>query len=97
MTPEKKPSNDSLIDEQVPQDAPEQDFSYEEAIKRLEEIVTMLERGDAPLEQSMTLFREGIALADRCANMLLQMKEELTILVGEDGSEAALDMKEISD
>lgn len=97
MTVNKKSSDDSLMDEQVGQNVPEQaDFSYEEAIKRLEEIVTMLERGDAPLEQSMTLFREGIALADRCANVLLQMKEELTALVGEDGREVPFDVKEIS-
>lgn len=95
MISAKKSSNDRVIDEPMVQDTSEQaDFSYEEAVKRLEEIVTLLERGDTPLEQSMTLFREGIALADRCAKMLQAMKGELTALVGEDGREVPLDIME---
>ncbi|NMA17399.1 MAG: exodeoxyribonuclease VII small subunit [Clostridiaceae bacterium] len=95
MTSGKKSSNDRVIDEPIVQDTSEQaDFSYEESVKRLEEIVTLLERGDAPLEQSMTLFREGIALADQCAKTLQAMKEELTALVGEDGREVPLDIME---
>ena len=93
MTSGKKSSNDR-IDEPIVQDTSEQaDFSYEESVKRLEE-TTLLERGDAPLEQSMTLFREGIALADQCAKTLQAMKEELTALVGEDGREVPLDIME---
>ena len=36
--------------------------SFEEAIKRLEEIVKALESGDTPLEQSIALFEEGTEL-----------------------------------
>jgi exodeoxyribonuclease VII small subunit len=37
--------------------------SFEEAIKRLTEIVHTLERGDLPLEESLRLFEEGVKLS----------------------------------
>jgi exodeoxyribonuclease VII small subunit len=37
--------------------------SFESAIKRLTEIVQMLERGDLPLEESLRLFEEGVKLS----------------------------------
>jgi exodeoxyribonuclease VII small subunit len=37
--------------------------SFEAAIKRLTEIVSSLERGDLPLEESLRLFEEGVKLS----------------------------------
>jgi exodeoxyribonuclease VII small subunit len=37
--------------------------SFESAIKRLTEIVQVLERGDLPLEESLRLFEEGVRLS----------------------------------
>jgi exodeoxyribonuclease VII small subunit len=37
--------------------------SFETAIKRLNEIVQTLERGDLPLEESLRLFEEGVKLS----------------------------------
>jgi exodeoxyribonuclease VII small subunit len=37
--------------------------SFEAAIKRLTEIVQVLERGDLPLEESLRLFEEGVRLS----------------------------------
>jgi exodeoxyribonuclease VII small subunit len=37
--------------------------SFESAIKRLTEIVQVLERGDLPLEESLRLFEEGVKLS----------------------------------
>ena len=37
--------------------------TFEQAMARLEEIVRLLEKGDAPLEESMSLFEEGAKLA----------------------------------
>ena len=39
-----------------------EDLTFEQAMKRLEEIVSRLEAGDVPLDQSMTLFEEGTKL-----------------------------------
>ncbi len=38
-------------------------LSFEDAVKRLSEIVQRLERGDLPLEESLLLFEEGVALS----------------------------------
>src|SRR5271169_886222 len=43
--------------------APAEGPSFEAAIKRLTEIVTSLERGDLPLEESLRLFEEGVKLS----------------------------------
>ncbi len=37
-------------------------MTFEQKLGRLEEIVARLERGDAPLADSLTLFEEGTAL-----------------------------------
>ena len=39
-------------------------LSFEEKLSRLEEIVAALEKGDAPLADSLTLFEEGTKLAN---------------------------------
>ena len=40
--------------------------SFEESMARLEEIVTQLEKGEAPLEESLKLFEEGTGLVRLC-------------------------------
>ena len=45
-------------------------MSFEESIKRLDEIVRLLEKGDAPLSESLKLFEEGTALISSCDTML---------------------------
>ncbi len=46
-------------------------------MERLEEIVRAMERGDAPLDESLKLFREGTALIGSCSKML----EEAELLI----------------
>jgi exodeoxyribonuclease VII small subunit len=46
-------------------DTPES-LSFEAALARLEEIVRLLERGEAPLDQSIELYREGDRLRRHC-------------------------------
>ena len=43
-----------------------QELSFEQSMQRLEQIVRLLEKGDAPLEDAMKLFEEGTVLAARC-------------------------------
>ncbi|HEV3192573.1 MAG TPA: exodeoxyribonuclease VII small subunit [Polyangiaceae bacterium] len=49
----------ALPDVSVPAQPP----PFEAAIKRLTEIVQLLERGDLPLEDSLRLFEEGVKLS----------------------------------
>ena len=46
--------------------------TFEEQIARLEEIVSMLERGDAQLADSLALFEEGTKLISACSKQLDQ-------------------------
>ena len=53
---------------------------------RLEEIVSLLERGDAPLEQAMGLFEEGAKLLRECTKQLDEAEQKVNLLTaGKDG------------
>lgn len=45
-------------------------MTFEEAVTRLEKIVSDLEGGRYSLEESLQKFEEGIALGNRCRQML---------------------------
>ena len=62
-------------------------LNFEAAMARLEEIVGLLGRGDAPLEQSMALFEEGAKLLRECTKQLDEAEQKVTLLTaGEDGA-----------
>lgn len=42
------------------------DFSLEEALRNLDQIVRQLESGDLSLDEALTLFEQGQALVKRC-------------------------------
>jgi len=44
--------------------------NFEESLARLEEIVKILESGDVALNESLSLFEEGIALSKYCEQEL---------------------------
>ena len=61
-------------------------LDFEASMLRLEEIVNLLERGEAPLEQAMKLFEEGAALLRDCTARLDEAEQKVSILTaGEDG------------
>jgi exodeoxyribonuclease VII small subunit len=53
---------------------------FEECLTRLEQIVAALEAGNLPLEQSLTVFEEGIALARHCARYLEDAERRIELL-----------------
>ena len=65
----------------------QQNASFEQNMQLLEQIVRTMERGDAPLEESLKLFREGTELVRNCNELLenaqLQVK---MIMTAADGS-----------
>ena len=62
--------------------------TFEQSMSRLEEIVAALEKGDAPLEESLALSQEGTRLISACGKALDQAQQQLKLLVqGEDGPE----------
>ena len=52
-------------------------MTYEQAEKRLEEIVSILEEGSIPLEESMKLYEEGIKLSEFCMQQLKNAKQKI--------------------
>ena len=61
--------------------------TFEEQIARLEEIVSMLERGDAQLADSLALFEEGTKLIAACSKQLDQAEQQVVKLMkGADGA-----------
>lgn len=61
--------------------------SYEEKIARLEEIVSLLEKGEVSLEKSMELFQEGVELSNLCAKQLSKVESTIEKLM-ENGERA---------
>ena len=61
--------------------------TFEAAIKRLAEIVQTLERGDLPLEESLSLFEEGVKLSRASQQRLdaAQKKVETLLAVDDKG------------
>ena len=52
-------------------------MTYEQAEKRLEEIVSRLQEGTIPLEESMKIYEEGIKLSEFCMNKLNDAKQKI--------------------
>ena len=72
-----------------------ENMSFEQALKRIDEIVKNLERGDAALEQSLALFEEGTALIRNCGKMLDDAEQKVVKLrKGEDGAPVELPFDE---
>ncbi len=58
---------------------------FEECLQRLEKIVQQLEKGDVPLETSLTLFEEGMNLSSACRKELEQAEGKVEILLKKNG------------
>ena len=55
-------------------------MKFEDAMQRLDEIVRLLEQGDASLDQSLALFEEGSGLLRRCSSLLDAAEQKVTEL-----------------
>ena len=66
--------------------------TFEESLHRLEEIVNKLEQGEVPLEDSIRIYEEGLALSKACLERLTQAELKLKKLSKNiDGSFQLLD------
>ena len=52
--------------------------NFEEALRRLDEIVGLLEKGDAPLDESLALYEEGVGLVRFCNEKLKSARQKVT-------------------
>ena len=73
----------------------EQMATFEQNIRRLEEIVAALEKGDAPLADSLALFEEGTRLIAACSGELDRAEQQVVKLMkGADGAPVELPFAE---
>ncbi len=59
------------------------EFNYEKSLKRLEEIVSIIEEGGQPLEKTLELFSEGTALLNSCSKYLDSAEQKISKLLAD--------------
>ncbi len=66
-------------------------LKFEDALSRLETIVTELEKGDLPLSDSLKIFEEGIKLSKNCLKMLDDAERKVAIMVQDKNGQKRLE------
>ena len=56
--------------------------TFEENLQRLEQLVEHLEKGDVALEESLSMYEEGVKLSKQCLEKLNEAEVRLRTLVG---------------
>ncbi len=68
--------------------------TFEESMGELEDIVSKLEEGDVPLEESIRLFQEGMKLSKLCHDKLQKVEKQMDELLNEDGETEPFTLQE---
>jgi len=67
--------------------APVERLTFETALSELEGIVRGLEKGDTPLEQSISAYERGMSLKAHCEKKLREAQAKIeTITINKDGT-----------
>lgn len=61
--------------------------TFEKSISELEDIVRKLEAGDVTLDESLSLFEQGIKLSKSCQKMLDSAEKKVSVLMANDNGE----------
>lgn len=56
-------------------------YTFEQRLQRLEQIVRIMERGEAPLDDSLKLFQEGTELVRSCAMLLDEAQLQVNLIL----------------
>lgn len=59
----------------------QKELNFEEAMRKLEEIATELEKNDLDLDTSVTKFEEGMNISKQCSKMLEDAEKKISILI----------------
>ncbi len=70
---------------------------FEECLERLEKIVEELEKGEVPLERSLTLFEEGMQLSATCRKELEAAEGKVEVLLKQNGKLQAEPFEELTE
>jgi len=64
----------------------ENNMTFEDAVKKIEDIIKEMENGRLPLEQSLERFEDGIKLVKLCNTKLDNYEKKITLVIeGKDG------------
>ena len=77
-----------------PSPVPAASLSFEDALREYEEVVGQLEAGGVPLETSLSLWKRGEELKNRCEEILREAELTLQTLVLTDEGELELEDSE---
>ena len=58
---------------------------FESALERLDEITDLLESGEAKLEESLSLYTEGLELARYCTCQLNEAEKKIKLITDKNG------------
>ena len=64
------------------------DLTFEACLARLEQIVAALESGNLPLDESLKVFEEGVALARHCGRYLEEAERRIEVLAKDESGTA---------
>ncbi len=54
--------------------------TFEDSFKKLEKIITKMESGDLPLEETLKLYEEGMRLYTHCSQKLTEVQKKVELL-----------------
>lgn len=63
----------------------EETINFEESMKKLEDIVSILEKGELNLDESVSKFEEGMKISKQCSKILEDAEKRITILLQNNG------------
>lgn len=73
------------------------EIKFEKALKRLEEIVEELEKGELDLDRSLQIFEEGIKMSRICSKKLQEAEKKIEILTKDERGKLKAELFEPSE
>ncbi|SFF54502.1 Exodeoxyribonuclease VII small subunit [Halobacillus alkaliphilus] len=72
----------------------EDQLSFEEAMKQLEDLVEKLETGEVPLEKAIQYYQEGMKLSKICSEKLGSVEKQMQQILNEHGEFESFSIQE---
>jgi exodeoxyribonuclease VII small subunit len=74
-----------------------EEIKFEKAMKRLEEIVEKLEKGDLDIDKSLEIFEEGIKMSRVCSKKLAEAEQRIEKLTRNEKGELIAELFPVED
>ncbi|MBR3363543.1 MAG: exodeoxyribonuclease VII small subunit [Solobacterium sp.] len=69
----------------------EKKLTFEQSMERLDEIVSILEENERPLDETIALFEEGLKLVRSCDQKLKQFENRINDIIQKNGGDEDAD------